>query len=196
MTLERSVVKDGQTWRLGTNAEVAWINDGTSLGMTVNAAVPGAFAAYATLVLPTDRDRQQRHDQAVLAVLKQNSADQHWWLGYLDTGADDVVFPTHRWRPSTPAGAMCSSRQERNTRLPGSRVRPFGKGALPDLKFPADRCRLLSTLWHDDWSFVGGSAWLVTDLPSHPRPARPAGGAGRGRDAAGPQSVLTFRLDL
>lgn len=171
MTLERSVVKDGQTWRLGTNAEVAWINDGTSLGMTVNAAVPGAFAAYATLVLPTDRDRQQRHDQAVLAVLKQNSADQHWWLGYLDTGADDVVFPDARmvtfyagWRyVLVEAGPEQAATWRRPVEVIGYR-----KGALPDLMFPAGRSWLLSTLWDDDWSCVGGSAQLVADLLRHP----------------------------
>jgi hypothetical protein len=29
----------------------------------------------------------------VLAVLCEQSAGQPWWLGYLDTGADDIVFP-------------------------------------------------------------------------------------------------------
>ena len=27
------------------------------------------------------------------ALLSEQSAGQPWWLGYLDTGADDIVFP-------------------------------------------------------------------------------------------------------
>jgi hypothetical protein len=30
---------------------------------------------------------------AVLALLSEQSPGQRWWLGYLDTGADDVVLP-------------------------------------------------------------------------------------------------------
>jgi hypothetical protein len=29
----------------------------------------------------------------VLALLAEQSPDQRWWLGYLDTGVDDIVFP-------------------------------------------------------------------------------------------------------
>jgi hypothetical protein len=168
-----SVAKDGQTWRLGTNAEVAWIDDGTSIGRTISAAIPEVFAAYATLALPDDRDRQERHDQAVLAVLTENSADQHWWLGYLDTGADDVVFPDAPMVTLYPGWQYvlveAGPEQAATWRWPGlDEIRPFGKGVLPDLIFPADRSWLLSTMWDDDWSCVGGSASLVADLLRHP----------------------------
>jgi hypothetical protein len=60
----------------------------------------------------------------------------------------------------------------------------FSKGALPNLMFPADRSWLLSTLWDDDWSCLGGSARLVADFLSHPglavRQVRP------GQDATPP----------
>jgi hypothetical protein len=36
---------------------------------------------------------QDEHDRAVLAIAREQSADQPWLLGYLDTGADDIVFP-------------------------------------------------------------------------------------------------------
>lgn len=38
-------------------------------------------------------DAQESYDRAVLALLTGQSAGQPWWLGYLDTGADDIVFP-------------------------------------------------------------------------------------------------------
>src|ERR1700761_9361090 len=87
-----SAVKDDRAWRIGTTAEVAWITAGTSIDRTVTSAVPPVFETYATVVLPPRGDGQDRHDQAVLALLSVHSADQPWWLGYLDTGADDVVF--------------------------------------------------------------------------------------------------------
>ena len=44
--------RDGSTWRIGTDAEVAWIASGTSIGRTITAAIPPVFEAYATVVLP------------------------------------------------------------------------------------------------------------------------------------------------
>jgi hypothetical protein len=43
------VLKDGRDWRLGTDADVAWINDGTSAGATITSAIPRARAR------PSDR---------------------------------------------------------------------------------------------------------------------------------------------
>jgi len=40
----RSLAKDGQTWRVGTNAELAWIADGTTGGTTINQLQPGEDA--------------------------------------------------------------------------------------------------------------------------------------------------------
>jgi hypothetical protein len=126
--------------------------------------------AYATLVLPNDRDRQERHDQAVPAVLTRDSADQPWWLGYLDTGGDDVVFPDAPmvtfhpgWRYVLVEAGPDQAAAWRPQELAG-----FRKGALPDLMFPADRSWLLSAMWDDDWSCLGGSARLVADLLRHP----------------------------
>jgi len=86
-------VKDGSPWRMGTDAEVAWIAEGTSVSRTIIAAIPPVFDAYATVMLPPRGEGQDEHDQAMLAPLREQSAGQPWWLGYLDTGADDIVFP-------------------------------------------------------------------------------------------------------
>jgi hypothetical protein len=39
---------------------------------------------------------------------------------------------------------------------------------LPDLMFPADRSWLVSTLWDDDWTCVGGPVPLVDNFLSDP----------------------------
>ena len=46
------VARDGSTWRIGTDADVAWITDGTSTGRTITSAIPPVFEAYTTVVLP------------------------------------------------------------------------------------------------------------------------------------------------
>ena len=88
-----TLARDGRHWRIGTDAEVAWIAEGTSASRTVIAAIPPVFGAYATVLLPPRGEGQDEHDRAVLALLREQSAGQPWWLGYLDTGADDIVFP-------------------------------------------------------------------------------------------------------
>ena len=59
--------RDGRTWPIGTDAEVAWIANGTSVGRTITAAIPPVFEAYATFVLPPRGEGQDEHDRAVLA---------------------------------------------------------------------------------------------------------------------------------
>src|SRR5215472_6018387 len=132
--------RDGSTWRIGTDAEVAWIAEGTSAGRTIIAAIPPVFEAYATVMLPPRGEGQDEHDRAVLALLSEQSAGQPWWLGYLDTGADDIVFPGSPmvtlysgWHfVLVEAGPEQAATWRRND--PG-----FWKGVLPNLMFPADR---------------------------------------------------------
>ncbi|MCM3920473.1 hypothetical protein ND748_02065 [Frankia sp. AiPs1] len=163
-------VRDDGTWRIGTDAEVGWITAGTTPGLTITAAIPPVFDAYATVMLPASEDKQKKHEQAMLTLLREHSADQPWWLGYLDTGADDIVFPDapmvnlySGWRyvlvEAGPAQAAAWRRSG-----PWS----FWKGVLPNLMFPADRSWLLSTLWDDVWSCLGGSAGLVRGFLGHP----------------------------
>jgi len=87
------LAREGSTWRIGTEAQVAWIANSTSTGRTITAAIPPGFEAYATVILPYGGHGQDTHDRAVLALLSEQSPGQRWWLGYLDTGADDIVFP-------------------------------------------------------------------------------------------------------
>ncbi len=43
--LRRVVDAHGHSWRIGTDAEVAWIADGTSPSLAVTAVIPPVFAA-------------------------------------------------------------------------------------------------------------------------------------------------------
>jgi hypothetical protein len=86
-------VRDGRAWRIGGGAEASWIQDGTSVTKAITSAIPRVFDAYATVALPEDWwEEQDRHDAAVIELLTRHTGSQPWWLGYLDTGADDVVF--------------------------------------------------------------------------------------------------------
>ncbi len=179
MTVDREAEawgsKDGRTWRIGGEADVAWIREGTEVSLAITSAIPAVFEAYATLELPgsgehrsaaaLDRDR---HDAAVLATLGEHCEAQPWWLGYLDTGGADIVFydvrkvrpgPTDAWYVVVEAGPEQAAVW---------RDREHWKGPLPDLMFPADRSWLVSTLWDDDWTCIGGSRALVEALLAHP----------------------------
>jgi hypothetical protein len=165
-------LKDGQAWRIGTDDEVAWINDGVTRGLSVAASIPPIFAAYATLVFPlgleVSRDRmrpaEDRFDDALLRVLCAHTHPQPWWLGFLDTGASDVVLHDAR-RVQVYTGwnyvlVQAGPHEARTWRTDEGRWFT----ALPELMFPADRSWLVSSLWDDAWASVGGSAELIGAL--------------------------------
>jgi hypothetical protein len=168
--------KEDRAWRIGGEAEVAWIRENTEVSLAITSAIPPAFEAYATLELPGSGEHdpasrledQDVHDAGVLAVLGEHSAAAPWWLGYLDTGGADIVFydvpkvrpgPTNGWYVLVEAG----QEQAAVWRDPD----PW-KGRLPDLIFPADRSWLHSTLWDDDWTCIGGSRGLIDAFLTHP----------------------------
>jgi hypothetical protein len=164
-------VKDGREWRIGTEEQVGWIRQDPA---PVGDAIPAVFDAYATIELPatghhepTDLQAQHAdHDRAVVEILNEGSAGQPWWLGFLETGASDVVFPS---APRTMLYASWgyvlveAGPEEAAT----WRQDIWGK-SLPDLMFPSDRTWLFSTLWDDDWSCVGGSRSLIDAFLSRP----------------------------
>jgi hypothetical protein len=163
------VTRDGSTWRIGTDADVAWITSGTTHDTTITSAIPPVFAAYATIVRPGEPgDGQDAHDQAVLGLLGEQTANEPWWLGYLDTGADDIVFPAAA-KVTMYAGwhyvvVEAGPQQAATWRAAGS----FFMGVLPNLMFPGDRSWLVSTLWDDDWTCIGGPAELVEKFVRQP----------------------------
>jgi len=46
------VSKDGREWRVGRTADVAWIQESTTITREITSAIPPVFAAYATVVDP------------------------------------------------------------------------------------------------------------------------------------------------
>jgi hypothetical protein len=155
------ILKDGRAWRLGTSAEAAWINDRISAGATIAYAIPPIFDSYCTVELPQSPDPAEldRHEEAVIQLLTEQAPEQSWWLGYLDTGASDVVFP-YAPRTTIYSGygyvlVEAGPRQAAEWREEGF------SWTLPELLFPADRSWLLSTMWDDGWTCVGGSRQLV-----------------------------------
>ncbi len=156
--------RDGSRWQIGRTREVDWVTNGTTSDLTITSAIPPVFDAYATVVVPADE--HERRDRALITVLGEHSAGKSWWLGYLETGSADVVFPNAP-RVTMYAGwdyvlVAAGPQQAATWRSEGY------KGVLPDLMFPADRSWLISTLWDDDWTCVGGSGELVGDLLRHP----------------------------
>src|ERR1035441_119047 len=92
-------IKDGVAWRVGGQAEVDWITEGVDSGRGITAALPPLYAAYGTLTnhpgaprLPRDVGLERRQDLAFVDVLRRHSGNIAWWIGYLDTGASDIVF--------------------------------------------------------------------------------------------------------
>jgi hypothetical protein len=168
--------KDGSSWRIGTEDEVAWINAGVTRGMSVTASIPPVFAAYATLAFPLGLDvprdllraREDRFDDALLRVLSSHTEPQPWWLGFLETGASDVVLdeaPRVRVYSDWPYVLVQAGPQEaRNWRSDKGRWHT----ALPELMFPADHSWLLSSLWDDAWAGVGGWDDLIAALLTEP----------------------------
>lgn len=150
--------KDGRAWRIGCRAEIAWIDENTPSGLAITSAIPPVFEAYATLEFPgsgdhdssSEREDPDRHNASVLSVLSEHTAAQPWWLGYLEIGDDtDVVF---RDAPKV------------RTRIGWEYVLIE---AGPE-QAGADHSWLVSTLWDDDWTCIGGSRELVDAFLAHP----------------------------
>jgi hypothetical protein len=162
------VIRDGRSWLVGTASDVAWIYLWTTVDFTITSAIPPAFDAYATVVLPEHRGERRRHDQAVLALLNRQSPDQRWWLGYLDTGGDDIVFPDAQKVILYADWSYVVVRAGPEQAASWRQGDYFRERRLPDLMFPEDRSWLVSTLWDDDWTCIGGPVSLVDGSLNHP----------------------------
>ena len=169
------VAKDGRSWRIGTVDDVAWLAGATTPGLSVTAAIPPVFDAYATFH-PPHGVGTATHERAVVDELTAHTAEQPWWLGYLDTGPHDIVFP-HVPKVSLYSDwsyVLVEAGPEQA--LTWRRGHMRGDGPLPDLFFPTDRSWLVSALWDDTWTCVGGTTALIAALERDPLVgARPVG---------------------
>jgi hypothetical protein len=171
--------KDGVAWPIGSQAVVDWINEGTGIGRRITAAIPPLFADYATLTDavgdpggPRDLRLERRQDLAFVEVLRRHSGERPWWIGYLDTGPSDIVFPDApkvTLYPGWPYVFVLAGPEQAARWRPAPGGKPNWKShELPDVMFPDDRSWLVSFLWDDDWACIGGSEALISDLLSDP----------------------------
>ncbi|MEU8156102.1 hypothetical protein AB0B94_20805 [Micromonospora sp. NPDC048986] len=162
-----TVDKDGRTWRIGTAGDVAWLTGRTTQGLSITTAIPPVFEAYGTFHPPAGVGFDA-HERAVIDELVVCTPDQQWWLGFLDTGAHDVVFP-HAPRVflywAWPYVLVQAGPEQALTWRAGHMR---GDGALPDLFFPADRSWLVSALWDDTWTDIGASGAVLAALRRNP----------------------------
>jgi hypothetical protein len=161
---EGHVLRHGQQFPIGTDADVKFITDATIARTAIGGTIAPIYEAYCTVRLPDGNDAQElhEHEHAVIDILQRSTGQDRWWLGYLDTGAHDVVFPfAPRVTPfyghqyvlikAGPQQAVAWRQQGWNW-------------ALPDLMFPQDRSWLLSTGWDDSWTCIGGPEWLISEF--------------------------------
>ncbi len=159
--------KQWRRWQIGTIHEVGWIADGTTPGISITAAIPPIFEAYATCYEP-DGVTIIAHERALVERLAEVTSDQLWWLGYLDTGAHSVVFEHvpkvllyWNWPYVLVAAGPTQALSWRTGHMRGA-------GVLPDLFFPEDRSWLVSALWDDTWTCIGGPDALIEVLRKDP----------------------------
>jgi hypothetical protein len=162
--------KDGREWRIGADADVAWIRESTAPGLSITSAIPPIFAAYATIIVPNSYEARLENFRLVWQLLNEQSGIQPWWLSFLETGDDaDVVFPDAS-RVTLYAGwpyVLVQAGPEETARW---RPDPQSWRVGPDLVFPADRSWLLSWLWDDDWRSLGGPTALIERFLEQPQP--------------------------
>ncbi len=172
--------KDGVAWPIGGQADVEWITKGvTELTGAITAAIPPRFLDYATLADalaqvrgPRDLNLERRQDQALVEVLRRHGAGRPWWLGYLETGVSDLVFPDapkvtlhYGWRY---VFALAGPDQAATWRPAPGGAPNWKSTELPEVMFPDDRSWLVSSLWDDCWACIGGPEALIGDLLSDP----------------------------
>jgi hypothetical protein len=117
-------------------------------------------------VAPNLPEAHDRHAAAVLAILDRQTAAQPWWLGYLETGVSELVIddaPMVGLYASWPYLLVQAGPEQA-----GTWSEYAWKSILPDLMFPADRSWLVSTLWDDEWTCIGGSRELVDGILNQP----------------------------
>jgi hypothetical protein len=127
--------------------------------LTITSAIPPVFDAYATIVVPRDAHLLSAEARFLMDVLAERSGSSPWWLGYLDSGPDDVVFPDAP-RVTLYAGWKYVLVQASKDQAATWRIDSW-RGPGPDIMFPNDRSWLVSRLWDDDWRCLGGPSDLI-----------------------------------
>lgn len=137
-----------------------WIERNTPHGLGHCVGDPGVLRAvrhYHRACETATSTRNQPSRSSPLVEVLRHFGESSWWLGYLDTGGSDVVFPGAR------SLKLYASRRYIVVQAgPDQAIR--WRNSIPDLIFPTDRASCLSTLWDDTWTCLGGSAQLIRRL--------------------------------
>ena len=120
--------KDGRDWRIGSERDAGWIEE-NGCPVAFGCTLPRVFEAYATLELE-DSGNGEALDYTASKVHDAPRTELYagWSYVLVKAGPDQA----QTWRGLD------------------------WKGYLPDLLFPADRSWLVTTLWDDDWTCIGG----------------------------------------
>jgi len=157
---------DQANWQIGDSKTVAWIATSRRNDRTIATAIPPIYDAYATVVTPESDADKQVSDEALLDSLRACTPRLAWWLGYLETGVADVIFPS---APRTqlywgwPYVLVKAGPDQARSWRTNADATPW-HSAIPELIFPLDRSWLVSALWDDDWKCVGGPASLIETI--------------------------------
>jgi hypothetical protein len=90
-------INDGVAWTVGGQAEVERIAEGTGSGPQITTAIRLDTPPTRTLTNAGRRTSPAIRTSSVAKILRLSTccaatAARRWWLGYLDTGASDIVF--------------------------------------------------------------------------------------------------------
>jgi hypothetical protein len=139
----------GVDQRRGVGGQQHHVRDPTDLRLLLHPGLPDT----------NDPAELGRQEQPVIELLTEQTSEQLWLLGYLDTGVSDVVFP-YAPRTTVYYGYGYVLVEAEPQQAVGWRDEGFS-WTLPELMFPADRSWLVSTMWDDGWTFIGGPQQLV-----------------------------------
>lgn len=105
----QTALRDGSTWPVGTEDEVAWINAGVTRGMSITASIPPVFAAYATLAFPLDldapRERLRPRVNGHRFLPTGGHLIPHWWPSFLPAGGHQISPPVAIVSPQQGVGS-------------------------------------------------------------------------------------------
>ena len=158
--------KDGGAWPIAGQAQVDWINERTETGLSDRGCDPAAVCRLRDPDnpaeqgdLPRDLSLGRRQDLAFIDLLRRHSGDRRRWVGYLDTGASDIVF----W--DAPKGTLyrgwrymfvLGGPDQAATWRPAPGGQPNWKSIeLREVISPDDRSWLVAFLRDDDWACLG-----------------------------------------
>jgi hypothetical protein len=176
-SLRETRERDGRSWRIGLDADVAWIMEGTSEGPGngIDIVIPPLYTAYWTVDAPGsagrrhDRDTALGLDKAVIGLLDAHTQPQAWWIGFLQRGCDShLVFPDAPKVAVINGGVVLIEAEPQQALDWRDEAHGWPHGSLPDVIFPRDRSWLSITGWDDYWMSVGGSSELQQAFSDHP----------------------------